>query len=193
MNILNVGYDSTNYYLLGKSTPRLLIDVGWPGTLPKLRRNLQKYEVNLRNLYLLVTHYHPDHGGLAQEAKQLGLKLVVLETQITSIAQQKQYMKPENHYIDIILSDNVHLKLSESRAFLSKLGLQGEIVATPGHSDDSVSLVLNDGLAFTGDLQPAEFITNEREAEKARQSWETLRRLGVHTIYPGHGPARRIQ
>lgn len=30
----------------------------------------------------------------------------------------------------------------------------GEILWTPGHSDDSVSLVLDSGIAFTGDLQP---------------------------------------
>ena len=35
MNIVNVGYDSTNYYVLGLNATRLLIDVGWPGTLPK--------------------------------------------------------------------------------------------------------------------------------------------------------------
>ena len=36
MNIVNVGYASTNYYVLGASTNRLLVDVGWPGTLPRL-------------------------------------------------------------------------------------------------------------------------------------------------------------
>ena len=33
MNIVDVGYDSTNYYVLGASSNRLLVDVGWPGTL----------------------------------------------------------------------------------------------------------------------------------------------------------------
>jgi hypothetical protein len=36
MNIVNVGYTSTNYYVLAASTPLLLVDVGWPGTLPML-------------------------------------------------------------------------------------------------------------------------------------------------------------
>ncbi len=36
MNIVDVGYDSTNYYVLGASSNRLLVDVGWPGTLPRL-------------------------------------------------------------------------------------------------------------------------------------------------------------
>ena len=40
--IINVGYASTNYYVLGSSTTRLLIDVGWPGTLPRLMANLRR-------------------------------------------------------------------------------------------------------------------------------------------------------
>jgi glyoxylase-like metal-dependent hydrolase (beta-lactamase superfamily II) len=69
-NILNVGYDSTNYYLIGKSATRLLIDVGWPGTLPKLQNILKRRRVPLQDIkYLLVTHYHPDHAGLPQEVK----------------------------------------------------------------------------------------------------------------------------
>ena len=68
--IINVGYASTNYYVLGSSTTRLLIDVGWPGTLPRLRANLRRTGIPLQDIgYLLVTHYHPDHAGLAQELK----------------------------------------------------------------------------------------------------------------------------
>ena len=70
-NILNVGYDSTNYYLLTTSAPKLLVDIGWPGTLPKLLRALQRYNLQLKDIpYALATHYHPDHAGLAQEAKK---------------------------------------------------------------------------------------------------------------------------
>jgi hypothetical protein len=36
MNIVNVSYASANYYVLGQGRSRLLVDVGWPGTLPKL-------------------------------------------------------------------------------------------------------------------------------------------------------------
>ena len=42
MNILNVGYRSTNCYLLEPDRIGLLIDVGWPGTLPVLRNVLKK-------------------------------------------------------------------------------------------------------------------------------------------------------
>jgi glyoxylase-like metal-dependent hydrolase (beta-lactamase superfamily II) len=115
MNILNVGYDSTNYYLLG-SNPPLLVDAGWPGTLPKFLNVLKRKGVSLQAIkYLLVTHYHPDHAGLAQELKREGLKLIVLENQRAAIPALGKYIKPEQHYVEISLHDNLDLNLDKSR------------------------------------------------------------------------------
>jgi glyoxylase-like metal-dependent hydrolase (beta-lactamase superfamily II) len=100
-------------------------------------------------------------------------------------------MKPENHYLPITSTGNIQLRFAESRKFLAGLGLAGEIIATPGHSDDSVTLVLDEGLAFTGDLHPLAFAT-EGQIEKIAGSWEKIRNLGVHSIYPGHGPVQRL-
>jgi ribonuclease/clavin/mitogillin len=192
-NVLNVGYDSTNYYLLTAATPKVLVDIGWPGTLPKLLHALQRYDLQLKDIpYALATHYHPDHAGLAQDAKQQGVKLIVLENQVDALAGFGKYMKPENHYTPIRLQDNLLLPFSESRSFLAKIGLKGEIIATPGHSDDSVTLVLDEGLAFTGDLHPLEFASEEQQ-EKTTTSWEKIRSMGVHSVYPGHGPVRSIK
>jgi len=184
MNIVNVGYDSTNYYVLATEKPRLLVDVGWPGTLPKLGHACKRTGINLAEIpYLLATHYHPDHAGLAQEVKGLGIKLLVIDIQIPFIPTLATYMKPENQYMPIAMGDNVVLTLAESRDFLSKLGIKGEIVSTPGHSDDSVSLVLDEGAAFTGDL------THPMMADEvSKASWAKIRAMGAKRIYPGHGP-----
>jgi endoribonuclease LACTB2 len=184
VNIVNVGYDSTNYYVLADA--KLLIDVGWPGTLLKLQHQCKRMSINLAEIkYLLCTHYHPDHAGLAQELKPIGLKLIIIDTQISAVPILKTYMKPQNHYVDIDLNDNMTLKitLEESRAFLSRLGIRGEIISTPGHSDDSVTLILDDGAAFTGDLPRA-----LEEQGTIYESWQKIRAFGVKTVYPGHGP-----
>jgi ribonuclease/clavin/mitogillin len=190
MNIVNVGYDSTNYYVLGAGANRLLVDVGWPGTLPKLLAMLKRKDISLGDIgYLLVTHYHPDHAGLVQEVKAKGVRLIVLEQQLAAIPMLKTYMKPINRYLDITLHDNLQMTVGESRTFLKRIGIAGEIVGTPGHSDDSMTLVLDEGAAFTGDLPPPGFV-DERASDTVRKSWDTLRALHVRTIYPGHGPVR---
>lgn len=94
MNIVNVGYDSTNYYVLADTRPRLLVDVGWPGTLAKLEHQCKRTSVNLADIkHFLLTHYHPDHAGLAQELKRTGCKLIVMENQVAAIPVLRTHMK----------------------------------------------------------------------------------------------------
>ncbi len=184
MNIVNVGYDSTNYYMLADSKPRLLVDVGWPGTLPKLQHQCKRMGIALTDLtHFLITHYHPDHAGLAQELKRTGCKLILVDVQEPFVPTLRTWMKPEHHYVEIDLTDAVRISLDDSRAFLAQLGIQGQIIHTPGHSDDSVTLVLEDGSAFTGDLPRPDMSEGI-----ALESWQQLRTLGVKRVHPGHGP-----
>lgn len=188
--IVNVGYDSTNYYVLGQGPKRLLVDVGWPNTLPKLIAAMKRKDVVLAQLgYLLATHYHPDHAGLAQELKAKGVRLVVVDLQVPFIPVLKSHMKPVNQYVDITLDDNTEITCDGSRAFLSKLGIAGEIIHTPGHSDDSVTLILDEGIAFTGDLT-SPLMIDDAIAQRVLESWSAIRDRKVHTIHPGHGPSR---
>lgn len=192
MNLINVGYDSTNFYVILQGKVGLLVDVGWPGTLPKLEANLRRKDIPLQTIqYLLVTHYHPDHAGLVQEVKAKGVRLIVLEPQLAAIPKLQSYMKPINPYVPITLHDNHLLTIGESRAFLAGLGIAGEIAHTPGHSDDSVTLVLDSGEAFTGDL-PSLAVVGDIPDEVVAQSWSTIRSLNATQIYPGHGPTRRL-
>jgi endoribonuclease LACTB2 len=132
VNIVNVGYDSTNYYVIGGGKDRLLVDVGWPGTMGKLLAMLKRKGIAVGEIrYLLATHYHPDHAGLVQDVKSTGARLIVMEGQRQFIPALKQWMKPEMNYIDIDLRDNTEVTIADSRAFLAKLGIPGEIIATP--------------------------------------------------------------
>ncbi|HEX9988222.1 MAG TPA: MBL fold metallo-hydrolase [Chloroflexia bacterium] len=192
MNIVNVGYRSTNYYVLADKTPRLLIDAGWPGTLPTMRHACERMGIRIEDIpYQLVTHYHPDHAGLAEELKRLGVQLIVVDTQVEGVALLRTYVKPQDNYTDIELTGSTTLDVSESRAFLAGIGVKGEIISTPGHSDDSVTLILDEGVAFTGDLTSPLAVPQD-PVEITYQSWEKIRARGVSIIYPGHGPVWRV-
>src|SRR5438309_1331191 len=104
LTIINVGYRSTNYWVISAGTSRLLIDLGYPGTMGMLRANLNRMGVPLKELrYALATHYHIDHAGLAQELKLAGVPLLVLDVQVSAIPLMKQWTKPQDHYTDISL------------------------------------------------------------------------------------------
>ncbi|HEX9726985.1 MAG TPA: MBL fold metallo-hydrolase [Gemmatimonadales bacterium] len=155
-----------------------------------MRANLARLDVPLDEVrYGLATHYHIDHAGLAEEFKQAGVSLLVLDVQVSAIPLMKAFTKPRDNYVDISPNGNVIISVSESRSVLEDIGIRGVIVHTPGHSDDSVSLVLDDGSAFTGDLtHPA--LVGESDGALVTASWRSLREQGAAHIYPAHGPVR---
>lgn len=188
--IVNVGYRSTNFWVVSAGTSRLLVDLGYPGTMGSMRANLNRMGVPLKEIrYGLATHYHLDHAGLAQELKQAGVPLLVMDAQVAAIPLLKKAMKPADKYVDITIHDNVMISFAESRGVLAAIGIAGEIVHTPGHSDDSVSLLLDDGSAFTGDLTPPA-LAREDDLAVVAASWRLLRERGATRVYPGHGPVR---
>lgn len=192
VTIVNVGYSSTNYWVVSAGASRLQVDLGYPGTMGTMRANLNRMGVPLSEIrYALATHYHIDHAGLAQEFKLAGVPLLVLDAQVSAIPQIKKWTKPQDRYVEITTDDNVTITVAKSRAVLEALGIAGEIVHTPGHSDDSVSLMLDDGSAFTGDLTPLA-LASEGNADALAASWRLLRECGAKRIYPGHGPVRDL-
>jgi ribonuclease/clavin/mitogillin len=188
--IVNVGYRSTNYWVVSSRSSRLLVDIGWPGTMATMRANLTRMDVPLNEIrFTLATHYHIDHAGLAQEFKNSGVPLLVLETQIAAIPLMLRHTKPADNYLEITPTGNVTISFAESRRTLAKLGISGEILCTPGHSDDSVSLLLDDGSAFTGDLPPLALAV---DVGAVAASWRLLRERGATRVYPAHGPIRQM-
>jgi ribonuclease/clavin/mitogillin len=188
ITIINVGYRSTNYWVISTGTSRLLVDLGWPGTMGRMCASLNRMGVPIQEIrYGLATHYHIDHAGLAQELKQVGVPILVLDVQVPTIPLMKTWIKPQDQYEEIMLHDNVTISFAESRSVLERIGIPGEILHTPGHSDDSISLLLDDGSVFTGDLTLPAFIGVEDPAV-VLASWRLLRERGATRVYPGHGP-----
>jgi glyoxylase-like metal-dependent hydrolase (beta-lactamase superfamily II) len=191
--IVNVGYRSTNFWVVSVGRARLMVDLGWPGMLGTLEANLKRMDIPLAEVgHGLATHYHMDHAGAAQDLKNKGMRLIVTPEQVNAIPAMKQWIKNFDAYTEIVLNDNAIVACAESRAFLAKIGFDGEIVHTPGHSDDSVSLVLDTGAVFTGDLTHPSLVTEEI-AETVARSWQLLRDRGATTVYAGHGPVRPFQ
>jgi glyoxylase-like metal-dependent hydrolase (beta-lactamase superfamily II) len=80
------------------------------------------------------------------------------------------------------------VKFEDSRKFLAGMGIAGEILPTPGHSADSISLLLDEGFAFTGDLPPLFMVVEDDQVTRA--SWGRIYQHKVTRIFPAHGPQR---
>lgn len=190
LTIVDVGYRSTHYWVVSAGSSRLLVDIGWPGTFAMMKANLARMDIPLHQIrYALATHYHIDHAGLAEEFKRAGVPLLVIDMQVDAIPLMKMWTKPWDNYLEITSAGNVVISCDQSRPLLARLGIAGEIVATPGHSDHCVSLLLDDGSVFSGDLPPEELAFDN---PVALASWEMLRRRRAARVYPAHGPVREL-
>lgn len=190
LTIVNVGYRSTNFWVLSVGRSRFLVDLGWWGMFGLLANELKRKDIPLAEItHGFATHFHGDHAGAAQDLKNQGMTLVVTPEQVPHIAGMQRWAKPDDQYTSIVLTDNRVVTIADSRAFLKERGLDAQFVHTPGHSDDSVSLLLDSGEVFTGDLTDPRFIGPENP-DVVMDSWRRLRDLGARTVHAGHGPVR---
>ncbi len=121
VTIVNVGFRHTNYWVIGAGRSRLLVDVGYHGGFGELRANLQRMDVPLAEIrYALATHYHLDHAGAAQDLKNAGVPLLVIDLQLSAIPLMKRNVKPHDEYTEIALHDNVVIPAGQSRELLAR-------------------------------------------------------------------------
>jgi glyoxylase-like metal-dependent hydrolase (beta-lactamase superfamily II) len=193
-NLVTITYDSTHYYLIDCPSGKLLVDAGLAGSMPKFRAHIRRNRIILSEIkYILFTHHHADHAGIIQEIKNLsGARLLIHEVQIPFLANLEAFYDHKGVYTPIVVEKNDLILKTPNREVLQSLGINGEVLETPGHSPDSVSLVLDSGKAFIGDMNL--FYGGGAEAENTlllRESWHKLLALKVHVFYPAHaGPIR---
>jgi glyoxylase-like metal-dependent hydrolase (beta-lactamase superfamily II) len=176
---------STHFFLIDLPDGRLLLDAGWE--LEAFAAQMKASKASFTDIrYVMFTHTHPDHAGLVQEIKQRsGARLIIHEVQIPYLKDLRAFSERKGWTQPIELSSTD--LVSPNRRDLEQIGLHGELVETPGHSPDSISLALDNGAAFTGDLTSPLFADEETGAVIAA-SWQALLDRGATTFYPSHTP-----
>ena len=194
MTIHELKYSNTNTYLIAGDKGKLLFDTGWAGTFPSFCREMGELHVPVQSIdYILISHFHPDHMGIAQEIADLGPVIAVLEVQSSFIhSADGVFIKEGNRRFKPIVDETVIiLNDQDSRNFLNELGIPGEILYTPGHSDDSISLCLDNGSIFVGDLNPL-YELEMHKGTRIEESWNKLLSLHPMTVYYGHAGKTEI-
>ena len=166
----------------------VLFDTGWAGTFQNFCSELGRNGKQLKNIeYILISHFHPDHYGIAQEIADKGPVILAADVQKDYLhASDPVFEKDKKIKFYPIRDDKVRIiPLEESRKVLSEIGISGELFYTPGHSGDSISLWLDKGDLVVGDLNPLYELELHRGTE-IEQSWNKLMALNPRTVYYGH-------
>jgi len=212
-NIIKVGV--TNCYLLKSASRNILIDTGYKGKTNIILDFLKNNNIPPKKIKLIIlTHAHYDHIGNASEIKRItGAKILIHKEDIPLLGSgvtDSQSTKPLNIWGKILLGkiSSIDTKFScfqpdiiiDSEYDLSDYGINARIVHTPGHSNGSISVILNSGTAFIGDLAmnglPLRIGAGEPifgdNLKEIYTSWRKLIEIGVEDLYPAHGDPFKI-
>ena len=88
-------------------------------------------------------------------------------------------------YVPIDEKPAVVISCSESREFLFSIGINGEIISTPSHSADSVSVILDDGDCIVGDLEPIDFLGAYEDNPRLEKDWSRVMNYKPNPAFRG--------
>jgi glyoxylase-like metal-dependent hydrolase (beta-lactamase superfamily II) len=198
-----------NVYLL-KGEKSVLIDAGVPGRKKSFLRGLEKAGVKPGEIELvIITHGHMDHIGIAKVIVEItGAKIAIHQREREWLETGRSPIPPGTTVLGKVLSAlgrRIHeisvepvvadIVLGDDGFSLDEYGIPGKVVYTPGHTLGSVSVLLESGEAFVGDLaMSARFMRLKpgppifaEDLDMVMQSWRVLLESGARTIYPAHG------
>jgi glyoxylase-like metal-dependent hydrolase (beta-lactamase superfamily II) len=205
---IELGFDQC--YVL-KSEGVIAVDAGAPNKGRNFARGLERASIDPQDVQLIViTHGHWDHVGSAGELKAItGAKLAMHQREVHWLEQSLTPLPPGvtlwgRIFISLhkklmplinIPPAKIDVALGDDGLLLSDYGIPGRVLHTPGHSSGSVSVLLDTGEAFVGDLAMNRFplrlspglpIFAEDQAAVV-ESWRSLLDQGATTVYPAHG------
>ncbi len=189
----------------------ILIDGGGPNQARGFLEAIERLAVEPKEIQLIViTHGHLDHIGSAKEIKEItGAKIAMHRREKEWLEKGLKFVPPGVTAWGRILSGmmaslvplihipttDVDVVLGDEEHSLAPYGIPGRVIYTPGHSIGSVSVLLETGDVFVGDLAMNKFPLRlspglpifADDLRQVRQSWELLLNQGAETVHPAHG------
>jgi glyoxylase-like metal-dependent hydrolase (beta-lactamase superfamily II) len=207
--MIPLGFDQA--YIV-KDQGTIMIDSGEPKKGKAFLKSLKEISIKPEEIKLIIlTHGHWDHIGSAAEIKEItGAKVVMHKNEKLWLEESLKVMPPGittwGSILDKLVTwfiipfkhiraTEVDIVLKDEEFSLNDYGIKGKVIHTPGHSSGSVSILLDTGEAFVGDLAMNKFPLRltpglpifAEDWPKLIESWQKLLDLGVKIVYPAHG------
>lgn len=202
-----------NAFLLRAGKGAILIDTGLPNALGKIKTALAGLGLGFPDLRLIIiTHGHIDHAGSAKAVSEAsGAPVLLHEGDLPYCQGAAPVLKPSGLFGRLFQMTGAierpfdpfepDILLSGTSSFgLAQFGAAGQVVPTPGHTPGSVSVLLENGDVFAGDLAASGILLGgialkgrpkrppfEENPKAAAASLTDLLERGGKRFFLGHG------
>lgn len=216
---LNQGISTA--YLVKIPDGFLLFDTGYEKDYTNFKKKLQSLSIDTQKIkYVVLSHHHDDHSGYLNKltSENPAIQIIAHKNAVPLLAAGKNNTGNGGGIVNAAIYALFRIKkiitpdwtltfppfalrpsdilIKDDRVVLSSIiGINAEVIFTPGHSSDSISLLVDQDYLLCGDLSSnflnwagAKNLTlfNEDLAE-VYKSWGKLLELKVKYILPTHG------
>ena len=216
--IRRIGSRYTNFYLIEDRGKLTLLDAGLPGYWRHLVLELEAMGKELSDIdAVLLTHYHPDHVGVAERVRQAASARVFAHAADAAFITADRRSQPPNFLAQMwrprVLVFMLHSVRAGAARHVPVASLEtfsdGEIVDvpgrprvihTPGHTAGQCALLLESrDVLFSADaLVTIDLLSGERcpaippdfvnaNTMQALGALSSLERVSASVMLPGHG------
>jgi len=160
---VNIGH--VNIYFVETDRGHIIVDTGMPNSNKKLDTAFKEFGMDPKSVQLIIlTHGHMDHIGSTAYVQQItGGKVLCHQSFAKDLANGKiETAVPQNllgrvlNFMTSFLGSNIEAVTADvvmdEEFDLDEYGISGKVIHTPGHSQSSISIVLDNGEALVGDL-----------------------------------------
>lgn len=202
---LKLGF--ANAFLIKGQKGAVLVDTGFQVTREQYLKAFANYHLMPEDIQLiLITHGHGDHFfGVSELKKMIKAPLLCHKNAVYALQTgQNAPVIPRNSLGQRVWNQiRNHVPTAKSRVQpdlvmgeifdLAPYGIAGKVIYTPGHTDCSVSVVLDSGNAIVGDILVPSPYTGETclayFAYREKILFECVETLlqAAHTFYGSHG------
>jgi hydroxyacylglutathione hydrolase len=199
----------SNVFLLSNGKNNIMIDTSTSQNRQKLEQSIQNS--GIKNIDILIlTHTHFDHAANAAYIKGKYKALVIVHKTESGYLKSGTNPIPKGTVLATRILVNLfakrflsHLKyepckpdiLVDNFLDLKDFGFNSYIMHTPGHSCGSMSIVIEDEIAFVGDTMFGVFGNSvfppyASDTKQMIESWGKFLATGCYVFLPSHGSQR---
>jgi glyoxylase-like metal-dependent hydrolase (beta-lactamase superfamily II) len=207
--VINILSGRSNVFLILKSEFNILVDTS-PGTYRRKLDTLLK-KLNISRIdYLVLTHSHYDHAENAGFIKKTYGARVIINQEEAGFLERGENIVPKGTHplpgalISIFSPLFVRLARYEPCApdisagslyEFKEPGLNVHIIHTPGHTQGSMSVIVDNEIALVGDAMFGIFRDKimppfGNDKDQIVRSWGKLLETGCRIFLPSHGKPR---